>query len=212
MCDCRNPPLCGVLRHHDGTDAACLRDQAAPAVTPGLTVGLAPTYDATELTPDQQADLVAGVSFANRAQLYAAEQHDIGEVLLTLNDAIAHGELSAADLVRHGVLEDLHRNCLGRIWNWAGRIRDRESNLGAAPEHIRQRLAEAIADARWRIEGSIGTPPEIAMNLHVRTVTVHPFVDGNGRVTRVHADAVLLALAGDAFHGMQWSTTPTSPH
>jgi fido (protein-threonine AMPylation protein) len=82
-----------------------------------------------------------------------------------------------------------------RIWDWAGSIRTRGLNLGSDPAAIRMDL-RAAEDDLVHLAGSC-TPRELAMIAHWRFVRVHPFVDGNGRVTRLYADALLFALTGD---------------
>ena len=59
-------------------------------------------------------------------------------------------------------------------------------------------LAEEMDTARWFFREGY-SPEVVAMQLHLKTVTVHPFVDGNGRITRLYADAVLYALDGTIF-------------
>jgi fido (protein-threonine AMPylation protein) len=50
------------------------------------------------------------------------------------------------------------------------------------------------------------TPEFVAMSAHHHLVKIHPFVDGNGRVTRLYADALLLSLTGDRI--FDWTDDP----
>lgn len=82
---------------------------------------------------------------------------------------------------------ELHREMFGDVWEWAGTIRPRELNIGSPPFAIAQHLAELAEDAgHWAT--SRGDVIEEAMQLHFRTVKIHPFFNGNGRWSRLLAD------------------------
>jgi fido (protein-threonine AMPylation protein) len=104
----------------------------------------------------------------------------------------------------------MHQLANQQIWQWAGRFRDRELNVGAPPEYIRERLYGALENLTWQVENAdaIGFSPELlAMSAHHQLVKIHPFVDGNGRITRLFADVLLLALTGDRV--FDWSVEPS---
>lgn len=75
-----------------------------------------------------------------------------------------------------------------------------QTNIGIAPEQIAVQLHSEIENLRYRWEEVRDLEPEtLALLTHVVVVRIHPFVDGNGRVTRLLADLVLLAAsAGEA--------------
>lgn len=76
-------------------------------------------------------------------------------------------------------------------------------NIGAALGWIRPRLYEAMTSVRyWANEADMGAL-EVATRAHHLLVQIHPFVDVNGRITRLYADLVLLALTGDRV--VDWS-------
>lgn len=57
---------------------------------------------------------------------------------------------------------------------------------------------------RWR-HTTDWTPWQLGAAVHAAVVRVHPFVDGNGRTTRLLADAVLLgATRDDVPHIYDW--------
>jgi fido (protein-threonine AMPylation protein) len=164
-----------------------------------------PYTDETPVHPDDAANFVEGVSFATKDAVYQAEMECIQAAVVGLYASILDGTLTARDLCQNGVLQDIHEACYGPIWKWAGQIRTRELSLGVAPESIRERLAAEVGNFEWWVNSG-KDPHWIAMNVHHRTVFIHPFVDGNGRVTRIYADALLLALTKtDVF---DWVKTP----
>jgi Fic-DOC domain mobile mystery protein B len=89
-------------------------------------------------------------------------------------------------------IQELHRQMLREVWQWAGEIRSNElHNAFASPVHdIRPQLANLYADAveHWLLNMS---PDEFAVRVHHRVVKIHPFRNGNGRHSRLLADVIL---------------------
>lgn len=85
----------------------------------------------------------------------------------------------------------LHRRMFGDVWSWAGTHRRRETNIGVEPHRILTEMRNTLDDARyWHAHGTF-PPAEIAVRLHHRLVSVHPYPNGNGRHTRMLADVSL---------------------
>src|SRR5688500_11112676 len=55
-------------------------------------------------------------------------------------------------LLRENILRDLHRRMFGEVWQWAGRPRRRELNIGVAPAAIAVELRNLLDDTRAWIE------------------------------------------------------------
>ncbi|HEY5857334.1 MAG TPA: Fic family protein [Aldersonia sp.] len=80
------------------------------------------------------------------------------------------------------------------MWTWAGRFRRRELNIGVAPEQVAVQLRGCLDTIRYRWRHTDDwTPRELGVVVPAETVRVHPFVDGNGRTTRLLADLVFAA-------------------
>lgn len=155
---------------------------------------VSPGYDSTPVDPEDATAFVDGVSFDTKLQVYEAESNAISAVQAEMMSAISEGAITAFDLARHGVLESLHKNCYSPIWKWAGKIRTREVTIGVAPELIRDQLAGEVGNIEFWVERDEMDPVWVAMTAHHRLVRVHPFVDGNGRITRLFADLLLFSL------------------
>jgi len=92
------------------------------------------------------------------------------------------------DILNDSFLRKLHKKMFGEVWSWAGEYRSTERNIGVAPYQIPVKLKELFDDAAFWIENKTYSSMEIAVRLHHRLVQIHPFPNGNGRVSRVMAD------------------------
>ena len=74
-----------------------------------------------------------------------------------------------------------------QVWTWAGQIRQSNLNLGSPWHQVTtqlQNLCDDLAywDAHWT------DVVEQAAHLHHRAVQIHPFLNGNGRWSRLLAN------------------------
>jgi len=82
----------------------------------------------------------------------------------------------------------LHKEMFGHVWRWAGVCRTRDLNLGVAPHMVETQLQCLFDDlAHWERESAIPLVEQAAM-LHHRAVSIHPFLNGNGRWARLLAN------------------------
>ncbi|GHD05936.1 Fic family protein [Zhihengliuella salsuginis] len=146
------------------------------------------------LTVDARAILTGTASKASVFDLEQAVQDDIAAEQLT---AVLAGELDVDELLTDTYVRGLHRRMYGDIWTWAGVYRKRELNIGVAPEQIATQLHAALANLLYRWHHTDDWDPRIlGIAVHAETVRIHPFVDGNGRSTRLLADLVFAAAQG----------------
>ena len=99
----------------------------------------------TPLTPAERNDLIP-TYITTRAELNAAEQENIAEAELWAFTR------RRDDIVDRYALLALHRRMFRRVWRWAGRIRNSERNIGAAPHLIETGLEQLIGDVRYWID------------------------------------------------------------
>ena len=84
-------------------------------------------------------------------------------------------------------LLQLHKEMLGDVWRWAGKVRTIETNLGVPPQEIEIALVSLLDDlVYW--DGHDTDLIEQAAMLHHRAVQIHPFKNGNGRWARLLAN------------------------
>lgn len=82
----------------------------------------------------------------------------------------------------------LHREMFGKVWQWAGRRRQHELNLGVPMHQIDIQLQALLDDAAFWRENARMPVVEQAARLHHRAVQIHPFENGNGRWARMLAN------------------------
>jgi Fic-DOC domain mobile mystery protein B len=146
---------------------------------------------ATPLTPEEMRDLIPAY-IAYRSELNEAEQENITRAL-----AWALGR--KRDLLSEKFIRDLHRRMLGDVWKWAGKFRASERNLGLPFYEIPVAVRQLLDDTKAWIEYNTYTGDETAVRLHHRLVQIHPFVNGNGRHSRLMADLLILRLGSEQF-------------
>ncbi|HEY5878290.1 MAG TPA: Fic family protein [Nakamurella sp.] len=160
---------------------------------------LAPGYGETPVFDDEanallpQARELLGEPIT-KADVYDLEQAVQEEVVEELVTAVLDGTLQVDDLLTDYFRRDLHQRLYGDIWTWAGVYRQRELNIGTAPELIAVELRGSLEAIRYRWQHTGDwTARELGIAAHAESVRIHPFTDGNGRTTRLLADLVFVA-------------------
>jgi Fic-DOC domain mobile mystery protein B len=141
---------------------------------------------ATPLTPEQLRGLKLPIT--THGELNAAEQENILRARLW---ARAARSIVMPSMLSREFVEQLHARMYGDVWEWAGTQRQIDTNIGVPFSHIGVALRELFDDARYWLAHGTYEPVEFAVRLHHRLVFVHPFPNGNGRLSRFYADLVL---------------------
>ena len=123
--------------------------------------------------------LVRGI--ATRKQLNKIEAQNIRKVIVKYLAAKPTRRSARFNL---SWLLQLHNEMFGEVWNWAGKVRISETNLGNPPKEIEIALKSLLADLMYWEEHESDLIEQAAM-LHHRAVEIHPFVNGNGRWARL---------------------------
>lgn len=162
-----------------------------------------PDYGQTLLSDEEQAALTDSAREllgepVLKADLYDLEQQVQDVVADEFVEQVLQGSLGVDQLLTDHFVRDLHRRLYEAVWTWGGRQRSRETNIGVAPEQISVALRSALDDLRFRWDsGQTRDARELGISTHAELVRIHPFVDGNGRTTRLLADLVFLAAQGE---------------
>jgi len=139
---------------------------------------------ATPLDPDEMDGLIPDY-ITTQGELNALERENILEA-----SNWAHGRRHS-DILHATFVFDLHKRMFNRVWKWAGTQRKSNKTIGVSKEHISSELAQLLGDVKYWIEHSTYRWDEIATRFHHRLVSIHAFVNGNGRHARVMTEILL---------------------
>jgi Fic-DOC domain mobile mystery protein B len=103
------------------------------------------------------------------------------------------------EVLSEGFCRDLHQRMFGKTWNWAGTFRKSDKNIGCDWTLISVRLNQLLGNAQFWVENATFPPDEIAARFHYAWVRIHPCPNGNGRHSRMMADALLKQMGQKAF-------------
>jgi Fic-DOC domain mobile mystery protein B len=98
----------------------------------------------------------------------------------------------------------LHKRMFGDTWRWAGVYRQTEKNIGVDPLRIAIGLTDLCEDVKAQLEFASYPLDEIAERFSHRLVSIHPFANGNGRLSRTAADLLLVERGARRF---TWGAT-----
>ncbi len=84
----------------------------------------------------------------------------------------------------------LHREMFGNVWKWAGEVRTTDLNFGAPWYQVSTQLHDLCSDLAYWDKNWLDAI-EQAAHLHHRAVQIHPFLNGNGRWSRLLANVLL---------------------
>lgn len=133
-----------------------------------------------------------------RSELNEAEARNIAQAQVWLMSN------KNKDICSDTFLRELHKKMFGDVLKWAGAYRTSERNIGVVPYQIPIKLMQLFDNVKFWIENKTYPNREIAVRLHHKLVQIHPFPNGNGRLSRLMADLVLEKLEGTKLY---WGNT-----
>ena len=133
-----------------------------------------------------------------RSELNEAEARNIAQAQIWL------ASNKKKDVCSDTFLRKLHKKMFCDVWVWAGEYRITERNIGVAPYQIPMKLMQLFDDLNFWIDNKTYSNHEIAVRLHHKLVQIHPFPNGNVRVSRLLADLALHKLEGKTLY---WGDT-----
>lgn len=157
-------------------------EAAAAAGLVGLELGYPP--GSTPLDPDEKEGLIPA-HIETQGQLNAWEAANI---LKAYDWAFRR---KRTDLLTDSFVRELHLRMFDDTWTWAGTYRKSGKNFGSLPFEIPVKVRDSLEDTSHWVEHKTFPLDVIAVRLHHRLVSVHPFPNGNGRHTRMMADLLI---------------------
>ncbi len=146
----------------------------------------------TPLDPDEKAGLIPE-HLTTKGELNDWEQENILRAVRWLKRA------RSPDVLSEGFCRTLHAKMFDQTWSWASTFRKSDKNIGCDWTQVAVRLRNLFDNTRWWIDNATFPPDEIAARFHRDLVWIHPFPNGNGRHSRMMADALLRSLGQPAF-------------
>ncbi len=140
--------------------------------------------DATPINADEIEGLLL-THITTRAELDRWEQDNINEALTWIE------ERKPKDVLNESFMKLLHSKMFCNVWKWAGTFRQSEKSIGVSWYRISIELRKLCDDIKYRIENKTFSEDEIAARFHHRLVSMHLFLNGNGRHARLIADVLL---------------------
>ena len=146
----------------------------------------------TPLDPDEKAGLIPR-HIDTKGALNDWEQENILQATKWLRRA------KVQEVLSEGFCRDLHRRMFNKTWNWAGTFRTSDKNIGCDWTLVAVKLNQLLGNAKYWVETETFAPDETAARFHHALVWIHPFPHGNGRHSRMMADALLKQLGQKSF-------------
>jgi len=146
----------------------------------------------TPLTEEEREQLIPSY-ITTRAELNEAEQANIAQGVRWLARA------RSVEILDDAFLRKLHERMFGEVWKWAGQYRTSPRNIGIDAYRIPTEVRQLIDDARYWIESQTYPADEIAVRFSHRLVAIHPFPNGNGRLSRLVANLLIEKLGNERF-------------
>jgi Fic-DOC domain mobile mystery protein B len=145
----------------------------------------------TEVSEEDRLGLIP-TYIATRGELFDAEQRNVAQALLRRPPSVTA-------LLDDAYLRRLHQAMFDQVWEWVGRYRIRETDIGIAFEQISSAMRNLVDDTGTWVEHSTYEQDEIAVRFHHRLVAIHAFPNGNGRHGRIATDYLVVSIDGDPF-------------
>ena len=130
-----------------------------------------------------------------QGDLDRAEQGNIAKAELWA----ARLSLTPAVVLDEPFVRRLHKRMFGDVWRWAGTYRHSNKNIGVDHWQIVQEIGQLLANANHWVDNDTFPRDELVVRVHHRLVWIHPFANGNGRISRLAADLLLESLGEKRF-------------
>jgi Fic-DOC domain mobile mystery protein B len=148
-------------------------------------------YGQTPLSEEEKVGLLIK-SITTRGELDELEQLNIEKAVeWTLENKFSKEKILSEDFIKL-----VHKKMLGNVWEWAGKFRRSEKNIGVEWIRIGVELKMLLDETKYWIENNTYSSDEIAIRFKHRLVNIHCFPNGNGKHSRLMADIIIESVFG----------------
>lgn len=152
------------------------------------------TLGATPIDLNETEGLVP-IHITTQAELNEWEQANIIDAQLWLSNK----QLKLGEILDQSFMKKLHQKMFNKTWSWAGKFRKTDKNIGITWHKVPVQLKQLIEDVNFQVVHKTYAVDEVATRFHHRLVFIHPFVNGNGRWSRLITDAFLFSHNQEPF-------------
>ncbi len=145
----------------------------------------------TPLSEEEKEGLLIK-TITTRGELDELEQLNIEKAVEWTLDK----KFSKEQIMTEEFIKSVHKRMLGDVWEWAGKFRKSEKNIGVDWIRIGVELRKLLDDTKYWIENRTYSTDEIAIRFKHRLVKIHCFPNGNGRHSRLMADIIIESVFG----------------
>jgi Fic-DOC domain mobile mystery protein B len=126
-------------------------------------------------------------TISTRGELNEFEQANIQQAI----EWTMRTRFTTEEILTEDFLFLVHRKMFGEVWEWAGKMRNTNKNIGVDKHFISVELRKLIDDCIYWIANQTYSHDEIAIRFSHRIVKIHLFPNGNGRHSRLIADIMI---------------------
>lgn len=148
-------------------------------------------YGQTPLSEEEKVGLLIK-SITTRGELDELEQLNIEKAV----EWTLENKFSKEKILSEKFIKLVHKKMLGNVWEWAGKFRRSEKNIGVEWIRIGVELKMLLDETKYWIENNTYSSDEIAIRFKYRLVNIHCFPNGNGRHSRLIADIIIESVFG----------------
>ncbi|HEC43690.1 MAG TPA: mobile mystery protein B [Bacteroides sp.] len=136
---------------------------------------------------EEEKDGILIKTISTRKELDEFEQHNIESAFeWTISKKFSLDRILTIEFIM-----EVHKRMFNKTWEWAGKFRNTNKNIGIDKLQISTSLITLLDDCRYWIDNETYSHDEIAIRFKFRLVKIHPFPNGNGRHSRLCADILI---------------------
>lgn len=126
-------------------------------------------------------------SITTRQELDEFEQNNIEHAI----EWLSRKKINVDEFLTEKFIKKLHWQMLGEVWQWAGEFRRSDKSIGVDWRIIATEVRKLLDDCCYWLDKKVFSEEEVAIRLSHGLVRIHPFVNGNGRHSRLMADIMM---------------------
>lgn len=154
----------------------------------------------TPIDDDEREGLLIS-TITTREELDEFEQQNIEKAV---EHYLMRRKFKPETILTERFLFDVHKRMFGDVWDWAGKIRKSNKNIGVDKFQIPSLLNQLVENCKYWIANKSFSQEEIAIRFKHEIVSIHVFPNGNGRHSRLMGDSIVKQVFGKEIFSWGW--------